>query len=91
MRLNAPASVPVNYGRDISRGIISRQKLGRDRDGHPYFLTNRNRDQVGQPDLSRSSDQVRIPYPEFSSIFPGLFRSKKLGKVRIYPIFPDFS
>ena len=78
-----PCWMGSNYGRDISRWIISRQKSGRVEIeigmAIPTFLTNR--DQVGQPDLSQNSGCVGMPYPEFSSIFTGLFRSKKLGKV----------
>ena len=40
-----------NHGQDISRGIISRQKSGRDRGGLPDFLKNRDRDQGGLPDF----------------------------------------
>ena len=57
-------------------------KIGscRDRNGHTDFLTNRDRG--GQPDLSRNSGHVGMPYPEFSSIIPGRFRSKKSRQVR---------
>ena len=42
-------SIDTNYGRDISRGVLSRPKSGRDRDrdGHSNFLTNWDR--AGQP------------------------------------------
>ena len=43
----AVMEVHTNHGRDISRGVKSRQKSGRDRDGLPDFLTNRDRDQDG--------------------------------------------
>ena len=51
-----PHWVRYRYGRDISRGIISRQKSGRvgsgrdrdrDRGELPDFLTNRDRDRGG--------------------------------------------
>ena len=44
-------SIDTNYGRDISRGVLSRPKSGRDRDqdGHSDFLTNLDR--AGQPDF----------------------------------------
>ena len=55
--------VDNSYGRDISRGIISRQKSGRVEIGEasPTFW------QIG----------IGEPYPEFSSIFLGHFRSEK--------------
>ena len=52
----------------------------RDRNGHPDFLTNWDRG--GQPHPSRNSGHVGMPNPEFSSIFPGLFRLKKSGNNR---------
>ena len=44
-------SIDTNYGRDISRGVLSRPKSGRDRDQdcHSDFLTNLDR--AGQPDF----------------------------------------
>ena len=36
-----------------------------------------NRDRGGEPDPSRNLRHVGMPYPEYSSIFPGLFRSEK--------------
>ena len=47
----------TRHGRDISRGIISRQKSGRDRDrgGLPDFSRNRDRDRGG---LSKKSGRV---------------------------------
>ena len=45
----------TRHGRDISRGIISRQKSGRDRGGLPDFSRNRDRDRGG---LSKKSGRV---------------------------------
>ena len=67
---------------EISRGGSISTKIGsgrdRDRDGHPDFFTNWDRDRdwdrVGQPDPSQILGHVRMPSPEFSSIFPGIFR-----------------
>ena len=56
----AVMEVHTNHGRDISRGVKSRQKSGRDRDGLPDFLTNRDRDgdrvksEISRGDLFRS-------------------------------------
>ena len=38
---------------------------------------SRDRDRGGEPDPSRHSGHVGMPYSKFSSIFPGLFRSEK--------------
>ena len=58
--------VPTSYGRDILRGIISRQKSGRVEIGEafPIFW------QIG----------IGEPYPEFSSIFPAILGQKKIEK-----------
>ena len=37
-----------------------------------------DRDRGGEPDTSRNSGHVGMPNPEFSSIFPGRFRSEKI-------------
>ena len=64
----------------VGSGRVGSGRVGsgrdRDRDGHPDFFTNwdRDRDRVGQPDPSQNSGRVRMPSPEFSSIFPGIFR-----------------
>ena len=44
--------------------------------------SGRDRDRGGLPDFLTNSGHVGMPYPEFSSIFPGLFRSEKIGKNR---------
>ena len=91
------------YGRDISRGIISRQKLGRvgSRSGRPPRLFKKSRSRSGRPPrFFDKSGHVGMPYPEFSSIFPGHFRSEKnreksreiginRGKSGTIPTVPD--
>ena len=74
--LYSVSRVYTSYVRDILTKIGS----GRDQDrgGLPDFLTNR--DWGGEPDPSRNSGHVGMPYAEFSSIFPGLFRSEKIRK-----------
>ena len=74
--------LPGSYGRDISRGIISRQKSGlvgsRLRSGRPPRFFDKSGLGSGRPpQFFDKSGHVGMPYPEFSSIFPGHFRSEK--------------
>ena len=99
------ALVATNHGRDISRGIISQQKSGRvgsrSRSGRPPWFFDKSGSGSGRP--PRFFDKlghVGMPYPEFSSIFPGHFRSEKnreksreiginRGKSGTIPTVPD--
>ena len=81
--------LPSRHGRDISRGIISWQKSG--------WVGSRSR--LGRPPwFFDKSGHVGMPYPEFSSIFPGHFRSEKnrdksreigenRGQSRLFPTY----
>ena len=69
------------HGRDISRGIISRQKSGRDRDrgGLPDFSRNRDRDRGG---LSKKSGRGHRDFIREESRQVGIIR--EVGGKRDY-------
>ena len=76
-----------NHGRDISRGIIYRQKSGRvglrSRSGRPPRFFEKSGSGSGRPPrFFDKSGHVGMPYPKFSSIFAGHFRSEKIGENR---------
>ena len=77
--------VTTRHGRDISRGIISRQKSGRDRDrgGLPDFSRNRDRDRGG---LSKKSGRGHRDFIREESRQVGIIR--EVGGKRDYLDFP---
>ena len=72
--------MPNNYGRDISRGIISRRKSGR------------VKIEIGMayPDLSQNWDRVEITVLKFPGLFPSFLGQKHREESGSISIFPDF-
>ena len=82
----------VNHGRDISRGIISRQKSGRvgsrSRSGRPPRLFEKSRSRSGRPPrLSKFRRQFEENRGQ-SRLSPTF--NQKSGRVGISSTFPDF-